>query len=159
MTRKFLDPPIRNGLVDEPVDSDLWERVVYGYFRNCYLPDSGSRKADDLIIRTWDCACGKSCTSRLKLQEHYAADGQDLSRHWTMDPPPPERHRAVDYIREFFPDHQPRIDLIIDPGKGYGAYECVKCHTVVQYDPEVDAFAVYRSHSADCPEGGRHEIE
>src|SRR6185437_6835037 len=67
--------------------SELWIRHVYGYFKNMYVPESGSRNISDLV-----------------------SDPKNVL--------PPERHAAVAMIREYFPDHQPRTDLIADPGKG-----------------------------------------
>lgn len=75
----------------------------------------------------------------------------------------PEHHLAVLTIREYFPDHQPRLDLIDDPGNGYGARPCTKCGQTVQYEARVDAHVVILpgarwSYNAECPNGGQHEI-
>lgn len=70
---------------------------------------------------------------------------------------PAERHAAVACIREYFPDHAPRVDLIKDSSYCYGQYPCVKCGERVQYEARLDALAVYDSGTADCPKGGRHE--
>jgi hypothetical protein len=73
---------------------------------------------------------------------------------------PAERHLAVLCIREYFPDHEPRLDLIADPGKGYGSYPCVKCGERVQYEARFDALAFVKPHGGygtECPRGGKHE--
>ncbi len=72
---------------------------------------------------------------------------------------PPERHLAVLCVREYFPDHQPRLDLITDPGKGYGSWPCTKCGAKVQYEARIDAHAVYDTRKAECPNGGTHTID
>lgn len=76
---------------------------------------------------------------------------------------PPERHLGYLMVREFFPEHQPRTDLIEDAGKGYGAYPCTKCGTKVQYEARKDSWCQVISgqrwrYIADCPQGGKHEV-
>lgn len=105
--------------------SEAWLRQVYGYFRNMYLPESGSRNVGELI---------NDKTGGL----------------------PAERHAAVAMIREYFPDHAPRLDLIADPGAGYGSHKCAKCGQHVQYEAKWDAFATF-GHGPECPSGGQHE--
>lgn len=83
---------------------------------------------------------------------------------------PPERHAAVALIREYFPDHEPRVDLINNPGKGYGAYPCSKCGEVVQYEARFDAHAILHTrtipgkgtevtYTTECKVGGKHTVE
>lgn len=101
---------------------------------------------------------------------------EDLSRNVTRsvtDPGnslPPGRHLAVLMIQEYFPDHQPRTDLITDPGKGYGSWPCNKCGERVQYEAKLDKLAVVSwrmtgyggtvwSYAAQCPEGGDHATD
>lgn len=69
---------------------------------------------------------------------------------------PAERHAAVAMIREYFPDHTPRGDLIVDSSYCYGAYACIKCGEHVQYEPRFDALAKF-GHGPDCSSGGQHE--
>lgn len=57
-------------------------------------------------------------------------------------PMDPERHAAVACIREYFPGHAPRLDLIADPGDGYGSRTCAACGKRVQYEAKFDALAV-----------------
>lgn len=113
------------------VCSEMWVRNVYGYFRHMYVPVDGSRKATDLIDVT-----------------RVPADERE---HFT-----PERHAAVATVREYFPDHEPRVDLIKDSSYCYGAYACTKCGTSVQYEPKFDALAEF-GRGPDCPKGGQHE--
>jgi hypothetical protein len=119
-------------MTDAPLaDSDLWERYVYGYYRNMYLPEDGSLRADDLI----------------RDSEHSL---------------PAERHAAVASIRQYFPGHQPRLDLITDPGTGYGSWPCSKCGLRVQYEAREDALCVVRNTGPGwvrdpvCDHGGPH---
>lgn len=88
------------------------------------------------------------------------------------NPNPPEqidpaRHLAVLCVREYFPDHEPRLDLIDNPGKGYGAYPCTKCGERVQYEAKFDKLAkvttrmdgtgmTHWTYETDCPKGGDH---
>jgi hypothetical protein len=107
--------------------SEAWIRQVYGYFRDCYAPESGSRNVSECVIRRKN------------------------------DPAiPDERHLAVLAVRQHFPDHQARADLIKDSSHGYGSWPCVKCGATVQYEARFDALAVFGSGPA-CPEGGQHE--
>lgn len=79
---------------------------------------------------------------------------------------PAERHAAVAYIRRYFPQHSPRLDLIKDPGKGYGSYACVHCDVRVQYEARGDGLAVMnrggstlQAHHFACsasPDGKHH---
>jgi len=112
----------------ELVCSELWVRHVYGYFRNMYLSETGSRDVSDLVTDPANAL-------------------------------PAGRHAAVALVRQYFPDHQPRVDLIADPRYGYGSYECVKCGVAVQYDASIDALAPYDTRNATCTSGGggRHE--
>ena len=76
---------------------------------------------------------------------------------------PPEHHLGYLCVREYFPDHQPRLNLIADPGHGYGAGTCSKCGQRVQYEARHDALCVVTSgarwrYDPDCPRGGQHEI-
>lgn len=119
--------------------SELWIRNVYGYFRNMWTTD------------------GKPWTNVRDL-----ASGRPEGA-------PDEWHAAAVYVRKWFPDHEPRTDLIDNPGKGYGSYPCVKCGQRVQYEARFDALAIVStsmrpgggtdwSYVTDCPEGGAHEV-
>jgi hypothetical protein len=75
---------------------------------------------------------------------------------------PAERHLAVLCVREYFPEHAARVDLIEDAGHGYGSYPCVKCGERVQYEARIDALARVTSghrwsYDPVCPaDGGKH---
>jgi hypothetical protein len=121
-------------IIDEAtlVQSEAWMRSVYDYFGNMYAPDSGSQNVSDLI------------------------------HHQAGVAPPPERHAAVVTIRRYFPDHQPRMDLIEHPGRGYGSHPCDKCGARVQYEARFDSLALTTAHtkraSTKCAEGGGHVV-
>jgi hypothetical protein len=233
----------------ELVESDLWVRSVYGYFRSMYVPASGDRNASNLINHNPAEIAADSALTVLReafegITEPDAnhpnphnyrrgvtplygrrrgfeitakADGSrvyvyaladDGSRYdadhlkdyanaldWTGTftnprhepmcdahagrivadvvnvpaPMDPERHAAVACIRQYFPDHTPRLDLIENPGKGYGSYPCDKCGESVQYEAKFDALAVVStrlagsgitqwSYKTDCDKGGNHEV-
>lgn len=119
--------------------SELWIRSVYGYFRNMYVPESGSTSAQDLI---------RDPRNRL----------------------PASRHAAAAFIRRRVPGHEPRTDLISDPGRGYGSYPCDRCGARVQYEAKFDALTVvtvtlipdegnrwsYQTRCPDSPDGKHH---
>lgn len=90
----------------------------------------------------------------------YSPDGVDRNvSNLTNDPTdelPPGRHAGYLTVREYFPDHEPRVDLVRGGGK-YGSWPCCKCSQTVQYEPRIDAFAVFGKEHAGCPEGGNHE--
>lgn len=86
------------------------------------------------------------------------------------EPMAPERHAAVAYIREHFPAHEPRVDLIENPGKGYGSWPCTKCGEKVQYEAKFDAHTVVSTriipgegtkwtYITECSAGDNHEVE
>jgi hypothetical protein len=111
------------------VCSELWLRSVYGYFRHCYAPEEGNRKAADALI---DPSSGIAAT----------------------------RHLGYMAVREYFPDHEPRTDLIRDPGKGYGSWPCLHCDQRVQYEARTDALTVYGTANGQvCPVNGTHITE
>lgn len=207
------------------VESEMWVRSVYGYFRSMYIPESGSRDVSGLISHSPSRIA--VTLARASMQEAFrdmtsekekffvpqnyrqgvtaygrrrgfeitaAADGgkvyvyalaDDGSRydashlrqyaaaleaseafadveHQPMcdehagrivadvpSPPAPmdpERHAAVACIREYFPNHTPRLDLIADPGDGYGSRTCTVCDKRVQYEAKFDALAVVTTH-------------
>lgn len=81
----------------------------------------------------------------------------------------PGRHLAVLCIREYFPDHEPRLDLIEDPGNGHGGGKCGKCGARVQYEARVDKLCevttrvdgtgmTHWTRNPECPKGGDHEV-
>ncbi len=109
------------------VRSELWERMVYGYFRNCYAPEDGDRNVSKAIIPRGD------------------------------EPiPPAERHLAYLTVREHFPDAEPRTDLI-ESGGDYGTKPCAKCGKTLQYEAKVDAYAEAITAARECPSGGLHD--
>lgn len=119
--------------------SELWIRSVYGYFRNMWTTD------------------GVMWTSVADL---VSSRPEDAPADW---------HAATVYVRKWFPDHEARTDLIVDPGKGYGSYPCDRCGKRVQYESRFDALTVVTTRSrpgggtdwayeADCIGGGKHEV-
>lgn len=127
------------GLIEqaEPVESDLWVRSVYGYYRNMFLNP-------DLVTDEWK-----------------SAGDLFLGRTMQESDRDPQRHAAVLHIRKYFPEHEPRMDLIADPGQGYGNHPCTKCEQLVQYEARRDALmpVAYRENGpSECPEGGPHTV-
>lgn len=96
------------------------------------------------------------------VSESGSRDARDLisDPHNTL---PAERHAAVAAIREYFPDHQPRLDLI-NAGKEaklYGSYPCVHCDQRVQYEARWDGLHVFGRGKDVCPKSadGMHAWE
>jgi hypothetical protein len=110
------------------IRSELWERHVYGYYRNCYSPDGTERRVENLLI--------------LKGDEPEAV---------------PEHHAAYLLVKSYFPDAEPRLDLIADASGGYGSRPCTKCGTALQYEAKVDRFAEAITCKVACPKGGEHD--
>lgn len=82
----------------------------------------------------------------------------------------PNRHLAVLCIREYFPDHEPRLDLIDNVPAAARAGKCTRCGEQVQYEAKFDKFAkvttrmdgtgmTHWTYGTDCPEGGDHTTE
>lgn len=244
------------------VPSELWIRSVYGYFKDCYLPESGSTNVSDAVIHSPEQIAHDLATAsldtladimrgRAEIRAAIAASGgstpvgpdpdnyrcgvtrfygrrrgyevtakrdgatiyvyalaDDGTRYGAdhladyasalvespaftnvridpvhnepgedfrpervvadlTDPPipmDPERHSAAAHIRRYFPDHTPRLDLIADPGKGYGSWPCAKCGKRVEYEAKWDKLTTFTGSGAlpdqatqtECPQGGDH---
>ena len=132
--------------------SELWQRNVYGYFRNSYSPDGQQGNAENLLIvgMKWYVDKGSKYNSLNKSDEVLKADDPRVI---------PEHHAAYLLIKSYFPDAQPRLDLIADASGGYGQKPCVKCGKSLQYEAKVDAFAEPITALTACPEGGTHSTE
>lgn len=66
-----------------------WITDAYQYFRNCYSPDGTTRRADRAVF-----------SKKSDVQSEQVAD----------------HHVAVLLIRSFYPDYEPNLDLIVNPG-------------------------------------------
>lgn len=86
----------------------------------------------------------------------YSPDGTDRNVQVMIDAGPPEHHLGYLMVKRYFPDAEPRLDLIADSSGGYGARKCAKCGTKLQYEASVDAFAEAITARLDCPSGGQH---
>lgn len=236
------------------VESELWIRSVYGYFRTAYAPEDGSRNVSKAVYhdpaeiavnevkgRLAKGYADPDYVSTLPLGEENYRDGSrrplraarrgfevtaardgstvyvyaladDGSRYGSLDvleahrevleeagytdaavqpiqnvngefipervkatnpsppvPIDPARHLAVLTIQKYFPSHTPRLDLIANPGKGYGAWPCVKCGAAVQYEAKQDKLTkvstrmdgegmTHWTYETECPEGGDHTL-
>jgi hypothetical protein len=138
--------------------SESWVRSVYGYFRGSYSPDGTDRNVSNAVHPATACECGYQRWSAKALEIHLS----ESYGHRAMELPPADHHLGYLTVRKYFPGHQPRTDLIEDPGKGYGSYPCSKCGQQVQYEARKDAWCVVKvtpwSWNPDCPEGGQHEV-
>lgn len=134
------------------IRSELWERQIYSYFKNCYSPDGIERRADRLLIvgMPWYVDKGSRYSSLNKSDEKLSATDPRVT---------PEHHAAFLLVKSYFPEAEPRLDLIQDASGGYGQKACTKCGQALQYEAKVDAFAEAITARLDCPNGGRHTIE
>lgn len=146
------------------VYSEKWIRNVYGYFRNSYSSDGTDRNVSHAISSgKLHCHCGQEFWNRKGLDYHLDKSGIGQSDHYevAVPLPPAEHHLGYLMVREYFPEHTPRLDLIKDPGSDYGSHKCPKCGKNVQYEARKDAFCeVFTSPwrwIPDCPSGGQHE--
>lgn len=145
------------------VCSEAWVRHVYSYFRNSYSPDGVNRNVSASIsANKCVCRCGDEFLGERSLSRHL--ETHNRSHYPVTTPlPPATHHLGYLCVREYFPDHEPREDLIADPGNGYGNHPCAKCGLHVQYESRKDALCVVISgpsrwtYNAECPEGGNHE--
>lgn len=112
--------------------SETWIAQVYGYFKNSYSPDGVDRNVSNALIfgKFWGNA--------------------DEPR------PPAERSLAVMFIRQYFPDHEPRLDLL-DTAAGYGTRPCTTCGVTCQYEARIDGWAPFGG-SPTCENGGPHHV-
>jgi hypothetical protein len=146
--------------------SEAWVRSVYGYFRNSYSPDGTDRNVSNAISTSKvHCRCGEDFWNQRGLNAHLDKFAEDIHNHYqvTKTMPPAEHHLGYLCVRSYFPDHAPRLDLIDNPGHGYGSYPCAKCSKTIQYEAREDAFAevipgASWKYVTDCPQGGKHEI-
>lgn len=70
----------------------------------------------------------------------------------------PEQHGGYLKVRQYFPDHEPRVDLI-ESGGDYGAWVCQVCGCYVQYEPSVDGFSVSGQRTTVCVGDQPHQRE
>lgn len=115
----------------ELVQSDKWERFLYGRFSLMYAPLNGDRRPETAIMRSYD-----------------------------NDPPPPERHLGFLAIRHYFPDAVPRLDLIAHPEEADWwsmPQICVKCNSMIYYRALFDDLVKDESDDVSCIDGAGHE--
>ncbi|MEV7675031.1 hypothetical protein [Streptomyces sp. NPDC088752] len=140
------------------------------------LADDGTRYGALPILQHYADALTAAGYTDVRIEEPKSTPTAFVPERVTATPPAipeqidPARHLAVMCIREYFPDHEPRTELIENPGKGYGAHPCTKCGQKVQYEAKFDAHAVvttrmdgtgmtHWSYDTECPEGGAHTVE
>jgi hypothetical protein len=79
-----------------------WVQSIYSYFGNCYSPDGVNRNVSDcLIVKANEGGFGY-------VTGPFGADG------WLESLPPAEHHLGYLYVKQYFPEHTPRTDLIED---------------------------------------------
>lgn len=132
------------------VCSEDWVRSIYAYFRNCYSPDGKDRNTSRALIvgQPWYVDKGSRYDTLNRSDEALAADDPRVI---------PTHHLAYLMVRSYFPDHEPRLDLIETP-PAWGQKPCIKCGTNLQYEAAVDGWAIPITDVRDCPQGGLHEV-
>jgi hypothetical protein len=106
--------------------SEDWLAYVYSYFRNSYSPDGTDRNVSNAVI---------------------VREGEET--------PDPSRSLAVLLIREYYPDHAPRLDLL-DQSGGYGTRVCSRCGRTVQYEARIDGWKPFDGPTL-CDDGEQHD--
>lgn len=71
---------------------------------------------------------------------------------------PPTRHLGYLMVRQFFPDHEVRMDLIAGDFRGYNQHPCRHCGKRVQYEARIDAYQPFAG-NVSCIVGMEHEWE
>ena len=130
------------------------------------LADDGSRYGMLHVLQDHAAALEETGFTNVRIEGPQTRDGVFIPERVRatnpvpIEPIDPERHLAVLTVRHYFPDHTPRLDLIADPGKGYGSWPCTKCGERVQYEAKFDKLARFTDRSDDpgCPQGGDHTI-
>lgn len=126
-------------------------------------PDSGASPAiRDRVQRIMDKAelkCSEAWVRNVYgyFRNSYAPEPGVREVAKAVGSGPAELHLGYLTVKEYFPDHEPRTDLIADPGKGYGTYPCLKCDARVQYEAKFDAFAKV-GQGPTCYPDGNHQI-
>jgi hypothetical protein len=123
--------------------SELWVQSVYAYFAHSYSPDGTNRNVSDAISTSkLHCACGGEFWNQKGLNHHYRTTSSERLVHYeiTKPLPPDEHHLGYLLVKQYFPDHEPRHDLIENPVSTTGT--CVHCGQGVQYEARKDALCV-----------------
>lgn len=133
------------------------------------LADDGSRYSADHLAQYAEALDASDEFTSVTVSAHPEDSTLDRVVAVLADPPQPmdpERHSAVACIREYFPDHTPRLDLIGNPKPTCGP--CEKCGQKVQYEGKLGKLAAVRtrvdgrgvthwSYSTECSsDGGDH---
>ena len=99
-----------------------WIKQLYGYFKNCYQDPNKGPKAEDLLIYPVP-----SYKLRTFRDDPLFSDGWRTAEKRLIEIENreiieaaekvaiPENHRAVTFIRQYYPDYQPELDLIEHP--------------------------------------------
>lgn len=136
------------------------------------LADDGTRYGSLPILERYAAALIESGFASV-IEEPQTHNGTFIpERVHAINPVPverldPNRHLAVLCIREYFPDHEPRLDLIDGPRDTDRSGKCTKCGERVQYEAKFDKFAkvatrmdgtgmTHWTYETDCPKGGDH---
>lgn len=134
------------------------------------LADDGTRYSANHLDEYAEALDRDDEFTNVHRQQHPEDSILDRIRATVTDPPPaanPERHSAVAYIREYYPLHRPRIDLIDNPRPTAGP--CLKCGSKVQYEGKLDKLAIVAtyigprgvtqwSYNTECTDGTDHTI-
>jgi len=99
ITNRIFDEWKQNKLPEDHQAVQQWEAYVYAYFKNCYSRDGIERDTNKQII----------------VEKQPNNWTKNYPETWTTKPQPPEHHLAVLAIRENYPEHKPRVDLINTP--------------------------------------------
>lgn len=149
-----------------PQDPHVWASISYALDEaNDDVPESVREQARKILAEA-ELKCPEGWLRQVYgyFAHCYSPDGTDRNvSHCVIDADnrlPAEHHLAYLTVRQYFPDHAVRADLIDDPARGYGSYACPKCHEPVQYEARFEGYCAGPGFSSTaCPAGGEHERE
>lgn len=144
-------------------EADLYASLDYALhpWSNTDVPDSLKRQVQALFDKA-ELVCSERWQRSVYAYFHnsYSPDGENRNVGDAViddEEHPPEHHLGYLHVKSWFPDHEPRLDLIAD-GKGWwGTRECVKCGARCQYEAKVDAWVIFQR-GQKCEAGGVHVV-
>jgi hypothetical protein len=98
------------------------------------------------MSKPWKCSEMYARSVYAYFRNSYSPDGAARDCMKAVRTGPPAYHMGYLCIKSYFPEHQPRTDLIENcPAKSYGGHPCVHCGQTVQYEAKRDALCVVKS--------------
>jgi len=136
-------------------DEDAYMQIKYAA-EGENVPEEVRAKAAELIAAQ-KLVCSEAWMGHVyhHYQRCYYPAGV-INRERSANTGEPEHHGGYLTVKQYFPDHEPRLDLIASGGHP-ATWECRHCGRRVQYEPRIDGFSVYDERSAACIRDEPHE--